>query len=111
MIHTTGPPDTLAKLAELPPNEHVDIVHFYQEMESLGLMVDERMLDLDLVEKLLGSFVVDAWARYEPIIRSGREADPYLAEYFEALAVRLDRRMRTKPRVPAYERIAASDST
>jgi hypothetical protein len=111
MIQKAGLPQTLAKVMELPHEEHVKIVQFYQEMESLGLMVDEKMLDLDLVEKLLGVFVVDAWKCYEPLIRSSRDADPYLAEYFEAMAVRLEARMRAAPRVPAYKRVTGGTSS
>lgn len=104
-------PETMVKLRELPQETNVEIVQFYQEMESLGLLVDEGMLELDLIEKSLGSFVVEAWKRYEPLIRSTRADDPYLAEYFEAMAVRLEVRMRANPRVPAYKRVAAARPT
>jgi hypothetical protein len=100
-------PFTVAKLRDLPQEKNVEVVQFYQEMESLGLTVDEGMRDLGLVEKAPGSFVIEAWKRYEPLIHSGRSEDPYLAEYFEAMAVRLEQRMRTAPRTPAYKRIAA----
>jgi hypothetical protein len=111
MIRLSGPPDAVDKLSERPPEEQIEILQLAQEMESLGLMVEERLIDLDLVEKSLGSFVVDAWKRYAPLMRTGRDRDPYLGEYFEWLAVRLEERMRTQPRVPAYKRSPGARST
>ncbi|HTB57487.1 MAG TPA: hypothetical protein VLC06_06415 [Polyangia bacterium] len=105
MIRLSGPPETIDEISERPADEQIEILQLAQEMESLGLMVEEHMIDLDLVEKSLGSFVVDAWKRYAPLMRSGREKDPYLGEYFEWLAVCLEDRMRTQPRVPAHQRL------
>jgi hypothetical protein len=105
MMRLSGPPETVDKLSERPPDEQIEILQLGQEMESLGLMVEEHIIDLDLVEKSLGSFVVDAWKRYAPLMRSGRDKDPYLGEYFEWLAVCLEGCMRTKPRVPAHKRL------
>src|SRR5579862_6947457 len=75
MIRLSGPPETVDKLSERPADEQIEILQLAQEMESVGLMVEERMIDLDLVEKSLGSFVVDAWKRYAPLMRSGRDKD------------------------------------
>jgi hypothetical protein len=111
MMRLSGPPETVDKLSERPPDEQIEILQLGQEMESLGLMVEEHMIDLDLVEKSLGSFVVDAWKRYAPLMRSGRDKDPYLGEYFEWLAVCLEDRMRTQPRVPAHKRLPGCPSS
>ena len=105
MIRLSGPPESVDKLSERPAEEQIEILQLAQEMESVGLMVEEHMIDLDLVEKSLGSFVVDAWKRYAPLMRSGRGNDLYLGEYFEWLAVRIEERMRAQPRVPAYKRL------
>jgi hypothetical protein len=111
LIRLSGPPESVDKLSERPADEQIEILQLAQEMESVGLMVEERMIDLDLVEKSLGSFVVDAWKRYAPLMRSGRDNDPYLGEYFEWLAMRLEERMRAQPRVPAYKRLSGDASS
>lgn len=74
-------------------------------MESLGILVAERLLDIDLVDKPLGSFVTTAWEKYKKIFLDIREKqpDPFLGEYFQWLAENIDKRMKENPRKPFYE--------
>jgi hypothetical protein len=97
-------PRTNAELKALPADDQIVFIQFAQQMESVGLSVAERLISLDLVEKTLGSFVKTAWDAYHPVFQDMRDniPDPYVGEYFQWLAELLDRRMRQKPRRPAY---------
>src|SRR5438067_11513831 len=97
-------PATAEALYALPVDEQVSFIHFAQEMEMLGLLVSDGTIELDLVERTLGSFVSYAWDKYRAMFANMRVAneDPYLAEYFEWLAKRIEDRMRDAPRAPAY---------
>jgi hypothetical protein len=83
--------------------EQVIFIQFAQEMESLGILVSENLIDIDLVEKTLGSFVTTSWEKYKPVIFGMRENDPYLSEYFQWLAEQIEKRMRDSPREPFYK--------
>lgn len=72
-------------------------------MESLGILVAEKIIDIDLVDKTLGSFVTTAWEKYKPMITVLRENEPYSNEYFQWLAERIEERMRNNPRKPFYQ--------
>lgn len=97
-------PATPEGLYALPEEEQISFIHFAQEMEMLGLLVFDGTIEIDLVERTLGSFVSYAWGKYSPMFVTMRVAnnDPFLAEYFQWLAARLDERMRDAPRAPAY---------
>ena len=104
-ITTEKMPSSLAQWQGLPANERILLIQFGQEMESLGMLVAERYIDLDLVDKTLGSFVMTAWDKYRPVFLEMREKnpDPFLGEYFQWLAERIDERMKRNPREPFYE--------
>jgi hypothetical protein len=89
----------------LPEHDKTVYLQFAQEMESLGILVAERLIDLALVEKTLGSFVTTAWEKYKPAFLDIRQKtpDPYLGEYFQWLAERINERMQKKPRKPFHE--------
>jgi hypothetical protein len=74
-------------------------------MESLGILVAERLINIDLVDKTLGSFVTTSWEKYKPLFLDIRERqpDPFLGEYFQWLAERIDERRRLNPRKPFYK--------
>ncbi len=80
-------------------------IQFAQEMESLGILVAERLIDIDLVDKTLGSFVTTTWEKYKPLFVDIRtnQPDPFLGEYFQWLAERIEERMRKNPRKPFHE--------
>ncbi len=98
-------PSSRKELEALPVNEQIIFIQFGQQMESLGILVAERLINIDLVDKTLGSFVTTAWEKYKKIFLDIREKqpDPFLGEYFQWLAERIDERMRENPRRPFYE--------
>jgi hypothetical protein len=98
-------PSSRKEMNALPGNERVILIQFAQEMESLGILVAERFIDVDLVDKTLGSLVVTAWEKYKIMFLDMREKlpDPFLGEYFQWLAEQIDRRMRENPRKPFHE--------
>jgi hypothetical protein len=81
-------------------------LQFTQEMESLGILVAERFINIDLVDKTLGSFVTISWEELKTVIVDIRkkQPDPFLCEYFQWLAERIDERMAGKPRKPFNQR-------
>jgi len=106
-LSSTDLPSTFRELQALPPDEQVSIIHYAQQMEMLGLMVYDGMIELALVERTLGDYVAFSWEKYKSFTYDRRNEDPYLNEYFEWLANRLDEYMRSNPRAPAYAQIAA----
>jgi hypothetical protein len=98
-------PATRNEMNSLPDNERINFIEFAQHMESLGILVAEGLINLDLVDKTLGDFVSISWEKYKPIMTDMREKqpDPFLAEYFQWLAERIDQRMKNNPRKPFHE--------
>ena len=88
----------------LSVKEQTDLMQFAQQMESLGILVAEKLINIDLVDKTLGSFVTTSWEKYKTLFLNIREVtpDPYLGEYFQWLAERIDERMKSNPRPPYY---------
>jgi hypothetical protein len=108
LIHFIGSRDMPASRKEmeaLPVNEQIIFIQFGQQMESLGMLVAEKLINIDLIDKTLGSFVMTAWEKYKTLFFDIREKqpDPFLGEYFQWLAERIDERMRDNPRKPFYE--------
>ena len=97
------PPRNSEDMRALPERDQVAFVQFSQAMEMLGMLVAESMIDIDLVEKTLGSFVFTTWERFKPFALSLRSTDPFLNEYFQWLAERISERMSRRPRRPFYE--------
>src|SRR5271169_4546165 len=54
-------PNNREEMMALPANEQAILIQFGQEMESLGTLVAERLINIDLVDKTLGSFVKTSW--------------------------------------------------
>jgi hypothetical protein len=98
-------PSSGEEMRALPAADQISYVQFAQEMESLGLLVSEGLVDIDLVDKTLGSLVTTTWDKYKTMILDIRvtQPDPFLGEYFQWLAERIDQRMREQPRVPVHE--------
>lgn len=103
-INSTKMPSTRQELQARPANEQVIFIQFGQQMESLGMLVAEKLINIDLVDKTLGSFVTSAWEKYRNVFQDIREKapDPFLGEYFQWLADRIDERMKQTPRAPFY---------
>jgi hypothetical protein len=103
-------PKTLDELRACPAQEQIMFMQLSQQMESLGMLVAERLINIDLVDKTLGSFVVTSWEKYKVTFMDIREKtpDPYLGEYFQWLAERIDERMKKHPRKAFYATLAAT---
>jgi hypothetical protein len=104
-IDTHEMPPTRAALRVLPAKDQVMFIQFAQQMESLGILVAEGILDVDLVDKTLGSFVSDSWQKFKPMVVHTRahENEAFFSEYFQWLAELIDERMRKSPRQPFHE--------
>jgi hypothetical protein len=103
-ITTRDMPKSNQDLTGLSEHERVYFIQYSQMMESLGMLVAENYIDLDLVDKTLGSFVMTTWKKYEPVFLDMRKnSDPYTGEYFQWLAERIDARMKEHPRKPFYK--------
>jgi hypothetical protein len=98
-------PKTREELRALPDDQQVLFIQMAQMMESLGLLVAEKLINLDLVDKTLGDFVITAWEKYKPVFLDMRERnpDPFLGEYFQWLAETIAKRMAENPRQPFYK--------
>ena len=74
-------------------------------MESLGILLADGLIDINLLDKTLGSFITNTWEKFKPIISELREKnpDPYLAEYFQWMAEQIDSRMKENPRRSFYQ--------
>ena len=98
-------PKTWETLNALPHKDQIEFIQFGQEMESLGILAAGDFISMELVEKTLGSFVVTSWEKYKTLYADMREKipDPYLGEYFQWLAERIEKIMRETPREPFYQ--------
>jgi hypothetical protein len=96
---------TQKEMQALPAEDQVKFIQFGQQMESLGMLVAEKIINIDLVDKTLGSFVTTSWEKYKNVFGDIRETapDPFLGEYFQWLAEYIDKRMKENPRKPFYK--------
>jgi hypothetical protein len=104
-LNTHDMPSSLEELEALPENEQIIFIQLGQQMESLGMLVAEDFINIDLVDKTLGSFVSTAWRKYQVVLLDIRKKtpDPYLGEYFQWLAEQIDQRLKINPRKPFYK--------
>jgi hypothetical protein len=98
-------PSDYKDFMSLTLREQAKYIQFSQEMEVLGISVAERLVDIDLVDKTLGSFVTSSWQNYKVIFEELRlkQSDPFLGEYFQWLAEYMNNRMQKKLRKPFHE--------
>jgi hypothetical protein len=110
-INAHDMPTTREELMALPVDDQTNLMQYGQEMESLGILVAERLINIDLVDKTLGSYVVTSWEKYKPLFVEIREKlpDPFLGEYFQWLAEQIDERMQRNPRKPFHETHRSTD--
>jgi hypothetical protein len=103
-INSKKMPVSQKEMMGLPAEEQVNMIQFGQEMESLGILVAEKIINIDIVDKTLGSFVTTSWEKYKPMFEDVREKsnDPFLGEYFQWLAEYIDDRMKQNPRKPFH---------
>jgi hypothetical protein len=104
-INSHEMPDTREELNKASASEQVMFMQLAQEMEILGILVAEKYIDIDLVDKTLGSFVSTSWKKYEKVFIKMREAlpDPFLGEYFQWLSELIAKRMADHPREPFHK--------
>ena len=98
-------PATLKEWQGWPAEERIWFIQFGQQMESLGMLLAEGLINIDLVDKTLGSLVVTSWEKYQALFLDMREKqpDPFLGEYFQWMATQMDKRMKDNPRKPFFE--------
>lgn len=101
-VSRTELPKTSDEMQNRPPTDQIYMIQFSQQMETLGMLVAERLIDIDLVDKTLGSFVTTSWEKYKVLFTDIRvnQPDPFLGEYYQWLAECIERRMRENPRQP-----------
>ncbi len=104
-LNSKNLPSTRKAMLALPANEQTMLIQFSQQMESLGILVAEKLINIDLVDKTLGSFVTTSWEKYKPMFLDIRKnaPDPFLGEYFQWLAEQIDERMKKNPREPFFK--------
>jgi hypothetical protein len=102
-INARDIPSTAEELKDLPVDEQVNFMQLAQQMETLGILVAEHYINIDLVDKVLGSFVFTTWEKYKAMVFSLRDTDPFVSEYFQWLAERIDERLQKNPRQPFYK--------
>ncbi len=104
-ITSNDMPGSREEMNALPVDQQIIFIQFAQQMESLGILVAERFINIDLVDITLGSFVTTSWEKYKKMFIDIREKtpDPFLGEYFQWLAELIDKRMRENPREPFYK--------
>jgi hypothetical protein len=109
-VINTELPATREEMLKLPPGDQTYLMQFAQQMESLGILVAEQFVSIDLVDKTLGSFVATSWGKFKPLFMEIRvkAPDPFLGEYFQWLAELIEKRMREHPRKPFFETGAAA---
>ncbi|MBS1530462.1 MAG: hypothetical protein JSU01_09155 [Bacteroidetes bacterium] len=98
-------PKNRQEMAMMPADERAMIFQYGQEMEGLGMLVAEKLIDIDLVDKTLGSFVATTWEKYKPLFEDIRVngGDPYMGEYFQWVAEEIQMEMERNPRKPFYK--------
>jgi len=110
-IRTCKMPATQDDMLTLPIDQQVKILQLAQQMESLGMLVAEKFISIELVDKTLGSFVTTTWDKYKDFFIAIRErqpdTDPFIGEYFQWLAEHLSDRMQKSPRQPFYKPTAS----
>ncbi len=103
-INKTKIPTSANDWSEWTEDDQVSFVHLSQQMEAIGLLLAERLISIDLLDKTLGSFISSTWEKCRPLILDLREnhQDPFLSEYFQWMAEQIERRMKEKPRKPFF---------
>jgi len=71
----------------------------------LRAFVAEQLINIDLVDKTIGSLVTTAWDKYKVTFRDIRQKtpDPYLGEYFQWLSERIAETLKKNQRKPFFE--------
>ena len=105
MTSTAKFPANAEEWISWPVDDREKFIQLLQLMESLGILLADKLINYDLVDKTLGSYVATSWERFKPFVLDMREklADPYMSEYFQWMAEQIDQRMKENPRKPFYQ--------
>jgi len=103
-VNRTKIPPSSDEWASWSADDQVHFVHLIMQMEAIGLLLAERFIDIDLLDKTLGSFVSTTWQKCRLLILDMREKnhDTFLSEYFQWMAEQIEKRMKEKPRKPFF---------
>jgi hypothetical protein len=101
-VNSSRFPKNLEESRALSGADNFMRIEFAQKMETLGILVAEGFIDMELVDITLGTYVTYTWNKYKVFIVPLRERDAYLNEYFQWLAERMDERQAANPRPPFY---------
>jgi hypothetical protein len=65
----------------------VEINQVYSFFDEIGILLQMRLVDINLVEKLLHGHIIRTWEKLKPALEYGRKLrnDPRIAEGFEYL--------------------------
>src|SRR4030095_8926465 len=66
-------PSNFEEFKQLSLNEQTKFIQFSQEMESLGILVAEGLVDIGLIDKTLGLFVITSWQKYKTVFGEIRQ--------------------------------------
>jgi hypothetical protein len=104
-ITTTKMPDNYEKWQSLPNEDRIRFIQITQQMESLGILLADGLIDIELMDKTLGSFISTTWDRFSPLIIDMREKinDPYLSEYFQWMSNQVQKKLDANQRKPFFE--------
>ena len=59
---------------------------FFTYLEGVGVLVQQGLLDINLVENLMADRIVEIWDKWEPLIKDIRKmADPKYYDHIEYL--------------------------
>src|ERR1051325_6287165 len=72
-------PKSASDFNAMPESKQIILIQASQQLESLGMLAYEKYIDLDLVDKTLGSYVSTSWENLKPFFLEMRErtSDPY----------------------------------
>lgn len=102
-VNSSRFPKNIEESRALQGAENIMRIEFAQKMETLGIFVAKGLIDIDLVDTALGDYVITTWNKYKNFIIPIRERDPYLSEYYQWLAERMEERAKENPREPFYK--------
>ena len=93
------------ELREHGPDAEIEAMILSTTFESIGVLIYNRILPIELVEQLIGGTVVSVWKKLEPWVadlrREQGRTDTH--EWFQWLAEQLERRPGSESPTPAYE--------
>jgi hypothetical protein len=98
-------PANMDEWGSWPNEDREKFIQLLQLMESLGILLADKLINYELVDKTLGSYVTTLWERFKPLVMDMRQnlPDPFMSEYFQWMAQQIEKRMRDNPRKPYFE--------